>query len=58
MPAGEEAQVGFDAGAPQTGPDGKRRRTRVIRIALSYSRNAQSESRPTSAVVRLVELSA
>jgi transposase len=39
---GDEAQVDFGTGAPVVGPDGKRRRTHVFRIVLSYSRKAYS----------------
>jgi transposase len=40
---GEEAQVDFGAGAPIVAADGKRRRTHVLRIVLSYSRKGFSE---------------
>jgi transposase len=40
---GEEAQIDFGTGAPIIGPDGKRRKTYVFRIVLSYSRKAYSE---------------
>jgi transposase len=40
----EEAQVDFGTGAPLIGPDGKRRRTHVLRIVLSYSRKAYSQA--------------
>ena len=40
---GEEVQVDFGTGAPLLGPDGKRRRTHVFRVVLSYSRKAYSE---------------
>jgi transposase len=40
---GEEVQVDFGTGAPLIGPDGKRRRTHVFRVVLSYSRKAYSE---------------
>jgi transposase len=40
---GEEAQVDFGTGIPITGADGKRRRTHVFRIVLSYSRKGYSE---------------
>lgn len=43
-PPGEEAQVDFGTGAWVVGPDGKRRKTHVFRIVLSYSRKAYSES--------------
>lgn len=41
---GEEAQVDFGTGAWVLRPDGKRRKTHVFRIVLSYSRKAYSES--------------
>lgn len=41
--AGQEAQVDFGVGAPIRQADGKRRRTWVFRIVLSYSRKAYSE---------------
>lgn len=41
---GEEAQVDFGSGAPVITPDGKRRKTNVFRIVLSYSRKAYSEA--------------
>jgi transposase len=40
----EEAQVDFGTGAPLIGPDGKRRRTHVLRIVLSCSRKAYSQA--------------
>jgi transposase len=40
---GDEAQVDFGAGAP-VGPDGKRRKTHVLRVVLSHSRKAYSEA--------------
>ena len=40
---GEEAQIDFGTGAPIITPDGKRRRTHVLRIVLSHSRKAYSE---------------
>jgi transposase len=40
---GEEVQVDFGTGAPLLGADGKRRRTHVFRMVLSYSRKAYSE---------------
>jgi transposase len=40
----DEAQVDFGTGAPLIGPDGKRRRTHVLRIVLSYSRKAYSQA--------------
>jgi transposase len=41
---GEEAQVDFGLGAPLTESDGRKRRTWVFRIVLSFSRKAYSES--------------
>jgi transposase len=43
---GEEAQVDFGTGAPLERPDGRRQRTHVFRIVLSYSRKAYSEVVP------------
>jgi transposase len=43
LPPGEEAQIDCGTGAPVIGPDGKGRRTHVIRVVLSYSRTAYSE---------------
>jgi transposase len=40
---GDEAQVDFGTGAPVLLPSGKRQRTHVFRIVLSYSRKAYSE---------------
>jgi transposase len=42
--AGEEAQVDFGTGAWIELPDGKRRRSHVFRIVLSYSRKGYSEA--------------
>lgn len=55
---GEEAQIDFGAGAPVIGPDGKRRRPHVFRIALSFSRKAYSESvyrQTTESFIRCLE---
>jgi transposase len=41
---GEEAQVDFGTGIPITQPDGRRRRTHVLRVVLSHSRKAYSET--------------
>ena len=41
---GVEAQVDFGKGAPLVGPDGRRRRSWVIRIVLSHSRKGYSEA--------------
>ena len=40
---GDEAQVDFGTGAPVVGPDGKRRRTHVLRVVLSHPRKGYSE---------------
>ena len=40
---GDEAQVDFGTGAPIIGPNGKRKKTYVFRIVLSFSRKAYSE---------------
>jgi len=40
---GMEAQIDFGTGAPVIGPDGKRRKTHVLRIVLSHSRRGYSE---------------
>lgn len=55
---GEEVQVDFGTGAPLIGPDGKRRRTHVFRVVLSYSRKAYSEAvtrQTTEAFLRCLE---
>lgn len=41
---GDEAQVDFGTGAAIVTPEGKRRRTHVFRVVLSYSRKAYSEA--------------
>jgi transposase len=41
---GDEAQIDFGTGAPVVGPDGKRRKTHVLRVVLSHSRKAYSEA--------------
>jgi len=41
---GDEAQVDFGTGAPLVGPDGKRKKTHVLRVVLSHSRKAYSEA--------------
>mgnify|MGYP001192677260 CR=1 FL=1 len=41
---GEEAQVDFGAGAPVHEPDGRKRRTWVFRMVLSFSRKGYSEA--------------
>ena len=40
---GDEAQIDFGSGAPVVGPDGKRRKTHVLRVVLSHSRKGYSE---------------
>ena len=55
---GDEAQVDFGAGAPVVGPDGKRRKTHVLRVVLSHSRKAYSEAvcrRTTDDFLRCLE---
>ena len=39
---GAEAQIDFGSGAPVVGPDGKRRKTHVLRVVLSHSRKGYS----------------
>jgi transposase len=39
---GDEAQVDFGTGAPLVGPDGKRKKTHVLRVVLSHSRKGYS----------------
>jgi transposase len=41
---GDEAQIDFGSGAPVIGPDGKRRKTYVLRVVLSHSRKGYSEA--------------
>ena len=41
---GDEAQIDFGAGARITTPDGKRRKTHVLRVVLSHSRKGYSEA--------------
>ena len=41
--AGHESQIDFGTGAAVVGPDGKRRRTHVLRVVLSHSRKGYSE---------------
>ena len=43
-PPGFEAQVDFGTGAAVVGPDGRRRKTHVIRVVLSHSRRGYSEA--------------
>jgi transposase len=42
--AGEEAQIDFGTGAPVITKDGRRKRTHVIRVVLSFSRKSYSEA--------------
>jgi len=42
--AGQEAQVDFGSGARIKTPEGKRRKTHVLRVVLSHSRKAYSEA--------------
>ena len=56
--AGQEAQIDFGTGAPITGDDGRRRRTHVLRVVLSHSRKAYSESvyrQTTDALIHCLE---
>jgi transposase len=41
---GDEAQIDFGTGAPIIGPDGRRRKTHVLRVVLSHSRKGYSEA--------------
>jgi transposase len=41
---GEEGQVDFGTGAPVMTPEGRRRKTYVLRVVLSHSRKAYSEA--------------
>jgi len=43
-PPGYEAQIDFGTGAPVIGPDGRRRKTHVLRVVLSHSRRGYSEA--------------
>ncbi len=43
-PPGVEAQIDFGTGAPVIGPDGRRRKTHVLRVVLSHSRKGYSEA--------------
>ena len=57
-PPGQEAQVDFGTGAPIINDEGKRRRSYVFRIVLSYSRKAYSESvfhQTTESFIRCLE---
>ena len=55
---GEEAQIDFGTGAPMIGPDGRRRRTHVLRVVLSHSRKGYSEAvyrQTTDDFIRCIE---
>jgi len=55
---GEEAQIDFGTGAPIITPDGKRRRTHVLRVVLSHSRKGYSEvvfQQTTETFIRAIE---
>lgn len=55
---GEEAQIDFGTGAPILLPNGKRRRTHVLRVVLSHSRKAYSEAvyrQTTEQFIRCIE---
>lgn len=55
---GEEVQVDFGSGAPIVQPDGKRRKTHVFRMVLSYSRKAFSQAvlrQDTETFIRCLE---
>jgi len=57
-PPGAEAQIDFGTGAPVIGPDGKRRKTHVLRIVLSHSRRGYSEvvsRQSTDEFIRCIE---
>jgi len=55
---GEQAQVDFGTGAVVITPEGKRRRTHVLRVVLSHSRKAYSEAvyrQTTDDFIRCIE---
>jgi transposase len=55
---GQEAQIDFGKGATIVGADGRRRRTHVLRVVLSHSRKAYSESvyrQTTENLIRCLE---
>lgn len=55
---GHEAQIDFGQGAPLVDKDGRKRRTHVIRVVLSHSRKAYSESvlkQTTECFIRCLE---
>ncbi len=57
-PPGEEAQVDFGTGIPVMTAEGRRRKTHVFRIVLSYSRKAYSEvvyRQTTDEFIRVLE---
>lgn len=56
--AGEEAQIDFGTGAPALQENGRKRRTYVLRVVLSHSRKAYSESvyqQTTENFIRCIE---
>jgi transposase len=56
--AGEEAQIDFGTGAPLVDEEGRRRRTWVFRIVLSFSRKGYSEAvlhQDTESFIRCLE---
>ena len=55
---GEEAQIDFGTGAPIVTPEGRRRKTHVLRVVLSNSRKAYSEvvyRQTTEQFIRCIE---
>ena len=55
---GQEAQIDFGRGAPIVNEDGSQRRTHVLRVVLSHSRKAYSESvyrQTTDNLIRCLE---
>ena len=55
---GEEVQIDFALGAPVVDADGRRRRTWILRVVLSYSRKAYSEAvfhQTTENLIRCLE---
>ena len=54
-PPGFEAQVDFGTGAAVIGPDGRRRKTHVIRVVLSHSRRGRSEAVSTQSTDDVIQ---
>jgi transposase len=55
---GEEVQVDFGAGIPIVGPDGRKKKSWIFRVVLSFSRKAYSEAvfhQDTETFVRCLE---